>query len=122
MSDMWGSILPTEFRGCGRGRRLSSLIQTTTIDRENIGSPFSWTITEQPHISTVTDYRRWIQDFLLDFDEIPPSTVGMTRSYKEFSLKRVDNIAVYFYIICVAVTNLINFLLFLPKIVSIMIN
>src|SRR5436190_1330996 len=122
MSDMRGSILPTECRGCGRGRRLSSLIRTITIDRENIGSPFSSINTEQPLISIVTDYRHWIRDFASDFDEIPSSTVGMTRSYKELSLNRAVNTAACFYIICVAVTNLINFLVFLPIIVSITIN
>ena len=110
---MQGSILPIDYRGCGRGRPPLSLTRTITIDPGNTGSPSTSTNAGQERISIATACRPWIQDSSYDFDETPPRIAGIRQRCKEYFLKLADNTAVYFYIICVMAIIFISFLIYL---------
>ncbi|KAL6423076.1 hypothetical protein ACFW04_010510 [Cataglyphis niger] len=72
-----------------------------------------------PPILTATEYHPCILDFSFDSAETPLFIVGILNNYKEFFRKHADTIVAYFYIICVMVMILIDFLVFSPKIVNI---
>jgi len=85
MSDMQGSILPTDCRG--RDRLPLSLTQTITIDLANSGSPFTSTNTVQEHILIVTDcpWQNFSYDFaettsLLEYDDAARNTFSNLRT------------------------------------------
>ncbi|XP_011870599.1 PREDICTED: uncharacterized protein LOC105563544 [Vollenhovia emeryi] len=120
VSDMRESILPTDCRGCGRGRPLSSLTQTTTIDLAGTGSPSTSTNTAPERISTATDSPPWTPDSSYVYVETPPPTDGTPPPCKEYSLKPADTTAAYFYILCLTVIILGSFLIYLPMIVNAM--
>ncbi|XP_011875470.1 PREDICTED: uncharacterized protein LOC105566212 [Vollenhovia emeryi] len=120
VSDMRESILPTDCRGCGRGRPLSSLTQTTTIDLAGTGSPSTSTNTAPERISTATDSPPWTPDSSYAYVETPPPTDGTPPPCREYSLKPADTTAAYFYILCLTVIILGSFLIYFPMIVNAM--
>ncbi|KAL6417353.1 hypothetical protein ACFW04_012811 [Cataglyphis niger] len=72
-----------------------------------------------PPTLTATEYHPCNLDFSFDSDETPLFIVGILNNYKEFFRKHAGTIVAYFYIICVMVMILIDFLVFSPKIANI---
>nr|XP_012234630.1 PREDICTED: uncharacterized protein LOC105679277 [Linepithema humile] len=81
--------------------------------------PFTSTSMVPAHISIVTESRHTrINDFICDFDEIPPRIDGTPSSYKDFFRKHAVNIVACFFTICLLVSTLSNFFVFLPMIIT----